>query len=475
MPKPNEYVTSNYDALNAHAEGVVANEKQLRRLKRFRVDRVWIRNAGMLMLAIGLFTILLATAYYIYKKYSTAEAYIETKIVEIVKEVPGPVRVKRVEVEVPGPTKVVEIIRDVVPTSPSHTTTPPDPEPLPPIIIYRDKPVPGPARIVIKKVPIQASENIDNFTLWYKKDIDKNGIGSVITSADYQAVDSKYPVLQSCYVTPKITDSNVSKDISLAQKNGLDDIEWNNITSEDAQSFGSTVEALEGVKEYCIFRDSGAIVGKSEPVTPYPSKPPPGGTLGSGSGFYVNNKGYILTNNHVVDQCSKVWINHNGKNIAASVLKTNKQHDLAIIETDQDNKFFVKFTELVNPVEDVMALGFPQVDILGGEIKRNKGNISSLTGMQGNNYSLQHTALIQKGSSGGPLLNDKGSLVGVNYAKFTDKDLQGIGLAIHAITAVSFLGENSIDFEMNESKEKIEWTNIYEQGKNFTVRVLCAK
>jgi S1-C subfamily serine protease len=305
--------------------------------------------------------------------------------------------------------------------------------------------------------------------------VGRDGIESVVTGTDYENVDSKFPVLQYCYVTPKITDSNISKDIELAQKSGRNDIEWKRVTNEDAQSFGSTVDALEEVKKYCTFRNSSAIVGKSEPVTPYPSKPPSGGVIGSGSGFYVNNKGYILTNNHVVDQCSKVWINHNNKNIAASVLKANKQHDLAIIETDQDNKFFVKFTELVDPVEDVMALGFPQVDILGGEIKRNKGNISSLTGMQGNNYSLQHTALIQKGSSGGPLLNNKGSLVGVNYAKFTDKDLQGIGLAIHAITAVSFLGENSIDFKMNESKEKVDWTNIYEQGKNFTVRVLCAK
>jgi S1-C subfamily serine protease len=468
MPKSNEYVISNYDALNAHAEGVVDNEKQLRRLKRFRADRVWIRNAGMFMLAVGLFAILLATAYYIYKKYSTAEAYIETKIVEIVKEVPGPVRVKRVEVEVPGPTKVVKIITEVAPTTPSYTAPPPQ-------VIYEKVPVPGPTRIVIKKVPMQASENIDNFTLWYKKDVGRDGIESVVTGTDYENVDSKFPVLQYCYVTPKITDSNISKDIELAQKSGRNDIEWKRVTNEDAQSFGSTVDALEEVKKYCTFRNSSAIVGKSEPVTPYPSKPPSGGVIGSGSGFYVNNKGYILTNNHVVDQCSKVWINHNNKNIAASVLKANKQHDLAIIETDQDNKFFVKFTELVDPVEDVMALGFPQVDILGGEIKRNKGNISSLTGMQGNNYSLQHTALIQKGSSGGPLLNNKGSLVGVNYAKFTDKDLQGIGLAIHAITAVSFLGENSIDFKMNESKEKVDWTNIYEQGKNFTVRVLCAK
>jgi S1-C subfamily serine protease len=122
-----------------------------------------------------------------------------------------------------------------------------------------------------------------------------------------------------------------------------------------------------------------------------------------------------------------------------------------------------------------MALGFPRVDLLGGEMKRNKGNISSLTGIQGDDFSLQHTALIQKGSSGGPLLNNKGSVVGVNYAKFKDKDLQGIGLAIQAVNAVTFLGDSAIDFEMNESKKKMDWTEVYKQGKKFTVRVMCEK
>jgi S1-C subfamily serine protease len=471
MSKTTEYTASNFDALNAHAESVVNNEKQLQRLKRFRADRVFIKNAGMLMLAIGLFAILLATAYYIYKKYSTAEAIIETKIVEVVKEVPGPVEVLYVVKEVPGPVEVREVVtvvpgqvevREVVKVVPG-----------PPRIVIKN--VPGPPRIVIKKVPLQASENIDNFTLWYRKIINKNGVGSVITGADYKNVDSKYPALQTCYITPEKTGSNVSIDMDLAQKRGRKEVEWVKIINKEAESFGAPLEFIKEMKKHCNFRTGGAIIGKSEPVTPYPSKPPPAGVLGSGSGFYVNNKGHILTNNHVVEQCSKVWINHNNENISASVLKTDKQHDLAVIETDKDNKFFVKFTGLIDPVEDVMALGFPQVNILGGEIKRNKGSVSSLTGIQGNNYSLQHTALIQKGSSGGPLLNNKGSLVGVNYAKFKDEDLQGIGLAIQAITAATFLGKNSIDFEIDESNKKMDWTKVYNQGKKFTVRVLCAK
>ena len=73
MLKPTEHVVSNYDAFNEHAEGVVDNERQLRRLKRFKADRVFIKNLGLLLLILGIFAILLSTAYYIYKKYSTAE------------------------------------------------------------------------------------------------------------------------------------------------------------------------------------------------------------------------------------------------------------------------------------------------------------------------------------------------------------------------------------------------------------------
>lgn len=445
MSKIKGYVANNFDAINAHTDAVIDNEKQLLRLRRFRSDRVFIRNAGLLMLAIAMFAILLATAYYIYKKYAT--------------EIPGPVKVVEVIKEVPGPVKVVEIIKEVIVPGPERIVEIPG--------VTRTK-----IRTVIRKVPIQSGKDVKKFTLWYEKEIEKY---RVITGADYMSVDSPYPTFQYCYVVPKISDGNISKDMALAQKSGKKEIEWNNITDKELEPFGVDLNFIKEAKKHCNWRIEKTIIRKREPITPYPSSPIPNGILGSGSGFYVNNKGYILTNNHVVNRCSKVWIKHDNKEIVASVLKTNKQHDLAIIQTNESNKSFVKFAELIDPVEDVMALGFPQVDILGEEIKRSKGNISSLTGMQGNDYSLQHTAIIQKGNSGGPLLNNKGSLVGVNYAKFRAKDLQGVGLAIHASTAMSFLGENSIDFELDGAKNKLDWSSVYKQGKKFTVRILCAK
>ena len=58
-----EYVASDFSALNAHVEGVVNNEQQLARLKRFRADRALIKNVGIILLVVGLLAILLAYAY----------------------------------------------------------------------------------------------------------------------------------------------------------------------------------------------------------------------------------------------------------------------------------------------------------------------------------------------------------------------------------------------------------------------------
>ena len=279
---------------------------------------------------------------------------------------------------------------------------------------------------------------------------------NVVVGASYASVNSPYPEKQWCYARSlKSISNNTSPHLDLGEKKGVAGVVYNKLTRSDASAFGATKYTLEALKRHCEFFPAispvqtgpGGQDGDLE--SRFPSSPP--ASIGkSGTGFYINKIGYVVTNNHVVDGCSSIWVNHDKKDIPAIIIKNDKTLDIAVIKADIRTNFYAEFANKIRTGEDVMALGFPQVSILGSEIKRNKGSISSLTGMQGNNYSLQHTALIQKGSSGGPLLNNKGSLVGVNYAKFTDKDLQGIGLAIQAITAVSFLGENSIDFEMNK-------------------------
>ena len=78
MVKKVGYERNDYQAINAHAETVADNERQLLRLRRFKADRYRVRNIGLLLLSIGLFAVLLAIAYTLYKKHYAVEHIVET-------------------------------------------------------------------------------------------------------------------------------------------------------------------------------------------------------------------------------------------------------------------------------------------------------------------------------------------------------------------------------------------------------------
>jgi len=460
--KKTEYTSNNYDAINAHADTALDNERQLLRLRRFKADRYWLRNFGLALLAVGLFIILLTIAYTIYKKYYGMEPIIETRTIEVVREVPGPESVQVItrEVPVPGPEKIIEI--------PGETKIITVPGPPQTKIIT----VPGPPQIVIKKVkvPIQADKDIDNFTLFstitpdspYNKKYSK-----VWTGRKFANLNSPYPSQQYCYVVDAINTS-LHHYIYNSNAQGV-------ITEGSAfKKFPNKTKDFKALRKYCRFDTSSPVRSKSGSTEPLPkSKTPSPGSILSGSGFFVNNQGYAVTNNHVVESCKSVWVKDTQSMEPATVIDKFPENDLAIVQIVKATPDYAKFTNAINPVADVMALGFPRGDVLGEEIKRTKGSISSLSGLKGNDFSLQHTAPIQRGNSGGPLVDSKGSIVGVNYAKPTDDELQGIGLAIKSINTIKYLGNQAVDFELNSNDNVLDWTEIFEEAKKYTVRIIC--
>jgi len=433
--KSTEFVESNFSTLNAHAEGVIDNEKQLARLKRFKADRALIKNICIILLVIGVLALLLAVA------YNRTNA----PIIEVVE-------------------KPVYIDKPVY-----ETVKIPDPE-LSQVIevpVYIEK---------IIKVPIQVG-NVTDFTFFNSKQINKDGIAEVTVGASYESVNSLYPEEQWCYATgTKNISKNIYSRISLANKAGLKTVDYNKITEQDSKEFGSSIEALEKAKDFCEFfptkppiEGDGSI--ENIPLTPYPKQPPSGGAK-SGTGFYVNNSGYVITNNHVVDDCSSIWIDDSGEKVAGTLLRKNSSIDIAAIKVDKKTKSFAQFGE-VRTGEDVMALGFPLGNKLGEDIKATKGNVSALSGIEGNKDYLQFTAPIQPGNSGGPLLNEGGLVVGINTANLVGEGYQNINFAIKGSSAQNFLGKHGINFTYGSYNEPLKSADIVEKGEKYTVRVLC--
>ena len=168
-----------------------------------------------------------------------------------------------------------------------------------------------------------------------------------------------------------------------------------------------------------------------------------------GSGFIVDSKGYIITNNHVVDKADKIYVklstDPDSQDLGrpARVIGTDKATDLAVIKIDTDKALpTVKLgnsdsTEVGDWVE---AIGSPftlSQTVTAGIISAKNRTIEPGVAGQFQHF-IQTDAAINPGNSGGPLLNMNGEVIGVNTAIFTQSaGYQGIGFAMPSNTVAS--------------------------------------
>jgi len=139
---------------------------------------------------------------------------------------------------------------------------------------------------------------------------------------------------------------------------------------------------------------------------------------GQGSGFFVREDGYILTNYHVVrDQDTFYVTTHDGKEYRAKVVGVDPPTDLALLKVDSDRKFRpLKFADM-NSVEIghwAIAIGAPfslEQSVTVGIVS---GKKRSAVGVNVYENYVQTDASVNPGNSGGPLLNAKGEVIGVN-------------------------------------------------------------
>jgi serine protease Do len=165
--------------------------------------------------------------------------------------------------------------------------------------------------------------------------------------------------------------------------------------------------------------------------------------IGTGSGIVISNNGYIITNNHVVENGKIFDIRINDKTYKADLIKTDKTNDFAILKIN--DKAFVNFTKIPFVIKNstlsigtkVFTLGFPQTEIQGKGIKLTDGIISSKTGYQDDPVCYQISCPIQPGNSGGPLFDMNGSLVGIVNAGIPGAN--SVGYSIKSTYLLNFL------------------------------------
>lgn len=194
----------------------------------------------------------------------------------------------------------------------------------------------------------------------------------------------------------------------------------------------------------------------------------------SGSGFYITSSGYILTNNHVIEGCRKVSLTHDGKEFVANVIATDSKNDLAILKSNVRPKKFYKISrEDPKLLEDVIIAGYPLGKRVSASIKTSKGSVTSLAGY-GDNYSnFQTDAALNQGNSGGPIINQSGSVVGVAVANFGKQSgVESFNFGIKSSTVRTFVSSNDINFTMG-SKSNFSNEQLSSLITNATIYLEC--
>jgi serine protease Do len=161
-----------------------------------------------------------------------------------------------------------------------------------------------------------------------------------------------------------------------------------------------------------------------------------------GSGVIVDKRGYILTNNHVVDQATKIQVQLHGETTryAAKVVGVDEDTDLAVIKIDANKDLptaKLGNSDGVQVGDWVLAIGSPfglQATVTAGIVSaKDRGGI----GRQFQRF-LQTDAAINPGNSGGPLVDLAGQVIGINTAIITgSRGYEGVGFALPSTTAIN--------------------------------------
>ncbi len=169
---------------------------------------------------------------------------------------------------------------------------------------------------------------------------------------------------------------------------------------------------------------------------------PPQAERSLGSGVIVDKRGYILTNNHVVEQATKIQVQLNGDTTryTAKVVGVDEDTDLAVIKIDANKELPVAKlgnSDGVQVGDWVLAIGSPfglQATVTAGIISaKDRGGI----GQQFQRF-LQTDAAINPGNSGGPLVDLAGEVIGINTAIITgSRGYEGVGFALPSTTAIN--------------------------------------
>jgi S1-C subfamily serine protease len=172
----------------------------------------------------------------------------------------------------------------------------------------------------------------------------------------------------------------------------------------------------------------------------------------TGTAFAVSDSGYLLTNAHVVQGCSKVELT--SAKTSAEVMQSDRSNDLALLHAILPGNRYARIgrAEDFTLGTEVIIFGFPLNGVVASSGNLTTGVVSAVTGIGDDSRYFQLTAPIQPGNSGGPVMNEYGEVIGVASAMLDQQKAfaatgtipQNVNFAIGPSMIRQFLSANGI-------------------------------
>jgi S1-C subfamily serine protease len=191
---------------------------------------------------------------------------------------------------------------------------------------------------------------------------------------------------------------------------------------------------------------------------------------GGGSGFFISSEGFVVTNSHVVAEATKLEVRTSDGDVFLAELKGNDPStDVAVIKVYGKNFPYVKFgdSRKLKVGQLVVAIGNPygfQYTVTAGVVSALGRSMRSYAGRLIDNI-IQTDAALNPGNSGGPLINSKGEVVGINTAIISSA--QGLCFAVGSYTSEYVVGKL-----MMEGKVRRAFLGIAGQTINLSKRIV---
>ena len=203
----------------------------------------------------------------------------------------------------------------------------------------------------------------------------------------------------------------------------------------------------------------------------------------SGTGFFITDDGYLITNEHVVKDAAQVRLVTSAGLISARVVKVDAANDLALLKAEgKFSSLPIAPSRAVKLGGTVATVGFPNLGLQGFAPKFARGEIASLSGAGDDARYFQISVPVQPGNSGGALVDERGNVVGVVSAKLNAAAAlaasgslpENVNYAVKSSYLLSFLESvPDVSAKLKEANVKeIKFEEVVERAKQAAVLVL---